>query len=210
MKIYDWAAATNPKRLRMFLVEKGITNIEIVQVSGENLRLKPEYVAKYPQAMVPMLELDDGRQIGESIAICRYFEELYPNPPLLGRDPYERAIVDMWERRAFDEGMMAAGEVFRNTAEAFKDRGLPGFATAVPQLPELVQRGRDRLDKFFKKFDEQLGKTRFIAGDQFTLADCTLYCSIEFAGWSDIGIPADCKNLQRWWKEVSDRPSAKA
>ncbi|MBP6226043.1 MAG: glutathione S-transferase family protein [Rhizobacter sp.] len=210
MKIYDWAAAPNPKRLRMFLVEKGITNIEIVQVSGENLRLKPEYVAKYPQAMVPMLELDDGRQIGESIAICRYFEELYPNPPLLGRDPYERAIVDMWERRAFDEGMMAAGEVFRNTAEAFKDRGLPGFATAVPQLPELVQRGRDRLDKFFKKFDEQLGKTRFIAGDQFTLADCTLYCSIEFAGWSDIGIPADCKNLQRWWKEVSDRPSAKA
>ena len=210
MKIYDWAAAPNPKRLRMFLVEKGITNIEIVQVSGENLRLKPEYVAKYPQAMVPMLELDDGRQIGESIAICRYFEELYPNPPLLGRDPYERAIVDMWERRAFDEGMMAAGEVFRNTAEAFKDRGLPGFATAVPQMPVLVQRGRDRLDKFFKKFDEQLGKTRFIAGDQFTLADCTLYCSIEFAGWSDIGIPADCKNLQRWWKEVSDRPSAKA
>ncbi|MDO9313098.1 MAG: glutathione S-transferase family protein [Burkholderiaceae bacterium] len=210
MKIYDWAAAPNPKRLRMFLVEKGITNIEIVQVSGENLRLKPEYVAKYPQAMVPMLELDDGRQIGESIAICRYFEELYPNPPLLGRDPYERAIVDMWERRAFDEGMMAAGEVFRNTADAFKDRGLPGFATAVPQLPELVQRGRDRLDQFFKKFDEQLGKTRFIACDQFTLADCTLYCSIEFAGWSDIGIPADCKNLQRWWKEVSDRPSAKA
>jgi glutathione S-transferase len=210
MKIYDWAAAPNPKRLRMFLVEKGITNIEIIQVSGENLRLKPEYVAKYPQAMVPLLELDDGRQIGESIAICRYFEELYPNPPLLGRDPYERAIVDMWERRAFDEGMMAAGEVFRNTAEAFKDRGLPGFATAVPQLPELVQRGRDRLDQFFKKFDEQLGKTRFIACDQFTLADCTLYCSIEFAGWSDIGIPADCKNLQRWWKEVSERPSAKA
>ena len=210
MKIYDWAAAPNPKRLRMFLVEKGIKNIEIVQVSGENLRLKPEYVAKYPQAMVPMLELDDGRQIGESIAICRYFEELYPNPPLLGRDPYERAIVDMWERRAFDEGMMAAGEVFRRAAEAFKDRGLPGFATAVPQLPQLVQRGRDRLDKFFKKFDEQLGKNRFIAGDQFTLADCTLYCSIEFAGWSEIGIPADCRNLQRWWKEVSERPSAKA
>ena len=166
MKIYDWAAAPNPKRLRMFLVEKGITNIEIVQVSGENLRLKPEYVAKYPQAMVPMLELDDGRQIGESIAICRYFEELYPNPPLLGRDPYERAIVDMWERRAFDEGMMAAGEVFRNTAEAFKDRGLPGFATAVPQLPELVQRGRDRLDKFFKKFGKPAGAKAEVAAEE--------------------------------------------
>ncbi len=209
MRIYDWAAAPNPKRLRMYLVEKGL-NIEIIQVSGENLRLKPEYVAKFPQAMVPMLELDDGRQIGESIAICRYFEEIYPNPPMLGRDPYEKAIVDMWERRAFDEGMMAAGEVFRNTADAFKDRGLPGFSGPVPQIPALIERGKMRLASFFEKFDEQLGKTRFIAGDQFTLADCTLFCSIEFAGWSDIKIPATCKNLLRWQEEVSARPSAKA
>ncbi len=209
MKIYDWAAAPNPKRLRMFLVEKGL-NIEIVQVSGENLRLRPDYVAKFPQAMVPMLELDDGRQIGESIAICRYFEEIYPNPPMLGRDPYEKAIVDMWERRAFDEGMMAAGEVFRNTAEAFKDRGLPGFAGPVPQIPALIERGKMRLANFFTKFDEQLENNRFIAGDQFTLADCTLFCSIEFAGWSDIKIPAACKNLLRWQGEVSARPSAKA
>jgi len=209
VKIYDWAAAPNPKRLRMYLVEKGL-NIEIVQVSGDALRLRPDYVAKFPQAMVPMLELDDGRQIGESIAICRYFEELYPNPPMLGRDPYERAIVDMWERLAFDEGMMAAGEVFRNTAEAFKDRGLPGFAVPVPQIPALIERGKMRLGHFFTKFDKQLGKNRFIAGDQFTLADCTLFCSIEFAGWSDIKIPDNCKNLLRWQEEVSARPSAKA
>lgn len=94
MKIYDWAAAPNPKRLRMFLVEKGL-QIEIVQVVGDGFVLTPEYKAKYPQAMVPMLELDDGRQIGESTSICRYLEELYPNPPMLGRDAYERAIVDM-------------------------------------------------------------------------------------------------------------------
>lgn len=209
MKIYDWAAAPNPKRLRMFLVEKGL-DIEIIQVAGDGFVLKPEYKAKYPQAMVPMLELDDGRQIGESIAICRYLEELYPNPPMLGRDPYERAIVDMWERRAFDEGMMAAGEVFRNTDPYFKDRGLPGFANPVPQLPQLVDRGRARLDKFFEKFDQQLGKSRFIAADVFTLADCTLYCSIEFASWSSIGIPEQCKNLKRWQDEVNTRPSSKA
>ena len=209
MKLYDWHAAPNPKRVRMFLAEKGIP-MEIIQVSGENLRLQPEYIKKFPQAMVPMLELPDGRQIGESMAICRYLEELYPNPPMLGRDPYERAIVDMWERRAFDEGMMAAGEVFRNTAELFKDRGLPGSPTPVPQIPALVERGRARLAQFFRKFDEQLSKHRFMAGDQFTIADCTTYCSIEFAGWSDISIPSDCGYLLRWQREVSARPSATA
>jgi glutathione S-transferase len=106
--------------------------------------------------------------------------------------------------------MMAAGEVFRNTAEAFKDRGLPGFSVPVPQIPALVERGKMRLANFFAKFDEQLASNRFIAGDQFSLADCTLFCSIEFAGWSGIGIPADCKNLLRWQDEVASRPSAKA
>lgn len=209
MKLYDWHAAPNPKRARMCIAEKGL-DIEIIEVGGDDLKLRPDYIAKFPQAMVPMLELDDGRTMGESIAIARYLDELYPNPPMFGRDPYERAIVEMWERRAFDEGMMAAGEIFRNTHEAFKDRGLPGFATPVPQIPALVERGRARLGHFFKKFDEQLANNRFIAGDTFSIADCTLFCSIEFAGWSDIGIPADCKNLQRWFKEVSARPSATA
>ena len=145
MKLYDWAAAPNPKRLRMFLVEKGL-KVETVQVAGDGFVLTPEYKAKYPHAMVPMLELDDGRQIGESIAICRYFEELHPNPPMLGRDPYERAIVDMWERRAFDQGMTAVAEMFRNSNPYFKDRGLAGFADPVPQLPQLVDRGRASLE----------------------------------------------------------------
>jgi glutathione S-transferase len=209
MKLYDWHAAPNPKRVRMFLAEKEL-DLTIVEVSGEGLRLRPDYVEKFPQAMVPMLELNDGRQIGESMAICRYLEELHPAPPLLGRNAYERAQVDMWERRAFDEGMMAAGEVFRNTADAFAGRGLPGYATPVPQIPALVERGRARLDLFFRKFDRQLDKHRFIAGDHFTVADCTTFCSIEFAGWSDIHIPADCSRLLRWQREVAARPSARA
>lgn len=209
MKLYDWHAAPNPKRTRMCIAEKGL-DIEIIEVGGDDLKLRPDYIAKFPQAMVPMLELDDGRQLGESIAIARYIDELYPSPPMFGRNAYERAVVEMWERRAFDEGMMAAGEVFRNTHEAFIDRGLPGFACAVPQIPALVDRGRMRLDLFFRKFDEQLAKNRFIAGDMFSIADCTLFCSVEFAFWSDIKIPAECRNLQRWFDEVSARPSAKA
>jgi glutathione S-transferase len=209
MKLYDWHAAPNPKRARMCIAEKGL-DIEIIEVGGDDLKLRPDYIAKFPQAMVPMLELDDGRQLGESIAIARYIDELYPSPPMFGRNAYERGVVEMWERRAFDEGMMAAGEVFRNTHEAFIDRGLPGFACAVPQIPALVDRGRMRLDLFFRKFDEQLAKNRFIAGDMFSIADCTLFCSVEFAFWSDIKIPADCRNLQRWFDEVSARPSAKA
>lgn len=209
MKLYDWHAAPNPKRLRMFMAEKGL-EVETIEVGGSDLLLSAEYKAKFPHAMVPMLELADGTQLGESIAICRYLEELYPEPRLLGNDATERAIVDAWERRAFDEGMMAAGEVFRNTHEAFIDRGLPGFAVPVPQIPALVERGRMRLSKFFEKFDKRLGENRFLAGPRFTLADCTLYCSIEFAAWSDIRIPDECRNLKRWFDEVSERPSAKA
>ncbi len=209
MKIYDWRLAPNPKRLRMFLVEKNI-DIPIEEVAGEDLRLRPDYIARYPQAMVPMLELDDGTQIGESMAICRFLEELQPEPRLMGVDAKDRAIVEMWERRAFDEGMMAAGEVFRNTADAFVDRGVPGAAVAVVQIPELAERGRQRLDLFFDKFDRQLAKHRYVAGDRFSIADCTTFCSIEFASWSDIPIPERCTNLRRWHAEVSARPSATA
>lgn len=209
MKLYDWRAAPNPKRLRMFMAEKGL-EIETVQVGGADLALRPEYKMRFPQAMVPMLELADGTQLGESIAICRYLEELHPEPRLLGVDARERAIVDAWERRAFDEGMMAAGEVFRNTHEAFADRGLPGFAVAVPQIAALVERGRMRLGHFFEKFDARLAESRYVAGPRFSLADCTAFCSIEFAGWSDIGIPAECRHLRRWFDELSERPSARA
>lgn len=209
MTLYDWHAAPNPKRLRMFMAEKGL-EVNTIQVGGTGLALTPDYKAKFPQAMVPMLELADGTQLGESIAICRYLEELHPEPRLLGNDPRERATVDAWERRAFDEGMMAAGEVFRNTHAAFADRGLPGFAAPVPQIAALVERGRMRLAHFFRKFDDRLAEHRFVAGPRFTLADCTTFCSIEFAGWSDIGIPAECRHLRRWFDEVSERPSARA
>ncbi|MBV9747226.1 MAG: glutathione S-transferase [Acetobacteraceae bacterium] len=209
MKIYDWHIAPNPRRLHIYLAEKGI-KVELVEVGQEDLTLAPWYKQRYPHAMVPMLELDDGTHIGEAMAIARYFEETQPDPPLMGSNPKEKAIVAMWEKRANEEGMLPASELFRNTHKAFADRGLPGSAEPIPQLPALQERGRARLGRFFKKFDEQLGKEEFVAGPQWTVADATTLCAVDFAKWSDLGIPDECRNLERWYHTVSERPSAKA
>lgn len=209
MKIYDWHIAPNPRRLHIYLAEKGI-KVPLEEVGGEDFRLKPSYIAKYPHAMVPMLELDDGTLIGEVMAIARYFEELHPDPPLMGIDAKDKAIVDMWERRANEEGMLAASELFRNTHEAFAMRGLPGAAEPIPCIPQLVDRARARMARFYKKFDEQLGRHEFVAGPRYTVADITTLCAVDFGTWSAYDIPADCKNIQRWHKVVSARPSAKA
>lgn len=209
MKIFDWHIAPNPRRLHIYLAEKGL-KIPLVEVGGEDLKLKPEYIAKYPHAMVPMLELDDGTLIGEAMAICRYFEELYPDPPLMGTDPKDKAIVEMWEKRANEEGMLAASELFRNTSPAFADRGLPGSADPVTQLPELVVRAKQRLHRFYKKFDEQLARNEFVAGRRYTIADATTLCAVDFGKWTDFDIPEDCKHVRRWYEMVSARPSAKA
>ncbi len=207
MKIYDWHIAPNPRRLHIYLAEKGIT-IPLVEVGGEDQKLKPSYVAKYPHAMVPMLELDDGTCIGEAMAICRYLEELHPDPPLMGVDAKDKAIVEMWEKRANEEGMLAASELFRNTSPTFADRGLPGSAEPIPQLPALVVRSKARMARFYQKFDEQLALNEFVAGHRYTIADITTLCAIDFGKWTDLDIPQECKNLRRWYKAVSARPSA--
>jgi glutathione S-transferase len=209
MKIHDWHIAPNPRRLHIYLAEKGL-RIPLEEVGGDDLRLQPAYLAKYPHAMVPMLELDDGTHIGEVMAICRYLEELHPEPPLLGTDARDRAIVEMWERRANEEGMLAASELFRNTHPAFAGRGLPGSAEPIRQLPELVERARGRLGRFFSKFNAQLADHEFVAGARYTMADATALCAVDFCKWSELDIPAECTHLRRWYEVVSARPSAKA
>ena len=209
MRIYDWHIAPNPRRLHIYLAEKGI-KVELVEVGQEDLTLAPWYKERYPHAMVPMLELDDGTHIGEAMAIARYFEETQPDPPLMGRNAKERAVVAMWEKRANEEGMLPASELFRNTHPAFADRGLPGSAEPIPQLPGLRERARARLARFFRKFDERLAESEFVAGPRGTVADATTLCAVDFAKWSDVGIPAECRHLGRWHQAVSDRPSAKA
>lgn len=209
MKIYDWHIAPNPRRLHIFLAEKGI-EVPLEEVGGDDFKLKREYTDKYPHAMVPMLELDDGTQIGEAMAIARYFEELHPEPPLMGTDAKEKAVVEMWEKRANEEAMLAASELFRNTHPSFADRGLPGSAEPIRQLPELIVRGKERLARFFVKLDRQLADNTFVAGGHYSIADITALCGIDFAKWTDIDIPPECRNVRRWYDQVSARPSAKA
>ena len=208
MKLYDWAAAPNPRRVRIFLAEKGI-EIPKEQVAN-GMELAADYKRRYPHAMVPMLELDDGTCLGECMAICRYLEELHPEPALMGRDAREKALVEMWERRAEFEGLHAVGEVFRNTAPDFAQRSLPGLGNSVPAIPALIERGKVRLAAFFKKFDAQLAENEYVAGANYSVADITALCSIDFASWIDTSIPEDCRHLQRWYAQVSARESAAA
>jgi len=209
VKLYIWGKAPNPRRVLIYLEEKGI-DVPLEDVGGGKGRLKPEYLARYPQATVPMLELDDGTQIGEAMAICRYFEELHPDPPLMGTDARDKAIVEMWERRAYEEGLLAVAEIFRNRHPLFADRGVPGAAGSIAQIPALIDRGKQRVQLFFRKFDAQLRDRPFVAGERFTVADATTLAVVDFAALGEDTIPADCGNLARWHAEVSKRPSAKA
>jgi glutathione S-transferase len=209
MKLYTWTVAPNPRRARMFVAEKGI-DLEIVEAGDpENPAiLSNAFCDKFPHRRVPLLELDDGDWIGEAAAICRYLEALYPTPSLMGRNPKEIAMIEMWDRIAEWEGMMAAAEVFRNTSKAFAGRGLPGYKKEIPQIPDLAERGKARLMMFYDKLDVQLATREFITGDLFSLADITALCSIDFAGWRKLGIPEKCANVARWHAAVSVRPSA--
>jgi glutathione S-transferase len=208
MKLYVWRLAPNPRRTLIFLAEKGI-DVATEDVGGEGSRLKPDYLQRYPQATVPMLELDDGTQIGEAMAICRYFETVQPDPPLMGTDAKDKAIVEMWERRAYEEGLVAVAEIFRNQHPMFAGRSLPGSADPLPQIPELIDRGRWRVGLFFRKFDRQLADRPFVAGDRLTVADATTLSTVDFARVVGVKIPQECPNLVRWHAEVSARPSAK-
>lgn len=209
MKLYDWAPAPNPRRVRLFLAEKNI-EIPIEDVSGENFQLSATYKQNYPEAMVPMLELDDGTQIGEAMAICRYLESEFPNNPLMGKNPVDAATVDMWERRAWEQGMMPCSDIFRNTVPEFADRGLAGRHVPLPQIDALVERGKTNMGLFFTKFDQRLSDREFIASDCYTVADITALTVMDFAAMSGLEVPGEYKNLHRWYTQMSNRPSAYA
>ena len=210
MKLYDCAIAPNPRRARIFIAEKGLelTRVEVDILGGENLA--SAYLAINPRGLLPTLELDDGTRIDEVVSICRYLEELYPSPPLLGTTAIERALVSSRQRQMEFDGMIAASEVFRNTSPLFATRSLPGNPDGVTAIPQLVTRGNQTLVRFFAALEKYLGQSEFVAGDRYTLADITALCAVDFAGWSQIGIPESCAHTQRWYAAASARPSAKA
>ena len=211
MKLYTWLSAPNPRRATMFVAEKGI-DIEIAEASDPDnpAELSAAYCEKYPHRRVPLLELDDGDWIGEAAAICRYLESVYPDNPLMGRDAKEAAKVEMWDRLAEWEGMMAVSEVFRNTHRMFVGRGLSGYDIDIPQIPDLAKRGELRLGRFFEKIDAQFAANEFLAGDAFSFADITALCAIDFGISRRLPIPGNCPHVARWHEQVSARPAASA
>jgi len=210
LKLYDFALAPNPRRVRMFLAEKGMA-IPSVQINTrEREQFSDAFKKVSPRSIVPVLELDDGTCIAESVAICRYIEEIQPDPPLFGRDAREKALVDMWNRHAETDCYGAAGELVRNSVPMFEDRGLPGLPSGVPQIPALAERGRQTLDRFMHYLDSHLADHVFLVGDYFSIADMTVFITIDFSKRADYALPTACANVKRWHGEIAARPSAEA
>lgn len=202
MRLYDARTAPNPRRVRIFLAEKGIgVPVEQVDIVSAQNR-SAEFRAKNAMGTLPVLELDDGTTIAESVAICRYFEELQPEPPLMGTDAKDRAVVEMWQRRMEYEVFLPVTQVFRNGHAFFKGR--------IPQVPEYGEVCRKHAEQRLEWLDGVLADRPFVAGERYTIADITALCAIDFGRVSNIRVTPEQPNLARWHAAVSSRPSAKA
>jgi glutathione S-transferase len=202
MKLYNSKYAPNARRVRVFLLEKGLT-IPFVDLDLAKLEHKTAAYAKInPFQRVPVLELDDGDRIAESIAICRYLEELNPEPNLFGRFPRERAEVEMWQRQLELYLFMPIAQAYRHSHPSAKVLETP------QQIAEWAQINRARALENMAKVDAVLASRPFIAGDRFTVADITGLVALDFVRPARITIPETLGNLRRWKSELSARPSA--
>jgi glutathione S-transferase len=202
VQLHDNATAPNPRRVRIFLAEKGI-RVPTVQVDIAKAENRSDaFRAKNPLGQVPVLELDDGTCIAESVAICRYFEELQPEPPLFGVGAQERALVEMWNRRMELELTQQVFLVFQNTHAFFQGR--------MPQVPEFGAVSKQRAERTLALLDGVLAERRFIAGERYSIADITAFVGVDFGRVVKIRPAPEHANVARWLAEMSARPSAKA
>jgi len=203
MKFYDSGRAPNPRRVRIFLKEKGIV-IPAEQVDIGAMAHKSEtYKAINPLQRLPSLVLDDGTVITESIAICRYFEAQQPDPPLFGRGAKEQALVEMWQRRLEFNLLLPVSSVFRHLHPAMKEM-------QVPQVAAWGEANKLPLFDFLTLLDRELSGRRYAAGDAFTVADITGLVAIDFMKPSKLSVPPELTNVLRWRGELAARPSASA
>jgi glutathione S-transferase len=203
MKLYDGGRAPNPRRVKVFLAEKGLT-VPLEQVDlGKMAHRSAAYTAINPLQRVPALELDDGTVLTESIAICRYFEALHPEPRLFGQGAKDEAMVEMWQRRIEFHLLVPISQVFRHAHPAMKEM-------EVPQVPAWAESNKPRVTEFLEILDRELKERRFVAGDRYTVADITGLVCIDFMKPAKLAVPESLSNLKRWHAEVSARPSAKA
>jgi glutathione S-transferase len=204
MRLFQDSRAPNPRRVRMFLAEKGLgPQVELVDVSiNERVNEQPEHLARHPLGLVPVLELDDGRLLRESVAICRYVEEMHPEPSLFGADAWARARIEMWNRHAELELLYPVAQVFRNSHTFWQGR--------IRQAPEFAEIMREHLARRFEWLDLELAGRRWMAGDEFSIADITALCAIDFGKVSQIRIGDDTPDLARWYADMKARPTYKA
>jgi glutathione S-transferase len=204
--LYDCATAPSPRRARILLAEKGIAH-ETVQVdlrSGE--QLGAAYRQVNPQCTVPALRVDDGPVLTDNAAITAYVEASFPQPPLLGVTPHEKAEIASWNWRIEFEGLLAIAEAMRNRAPAMANRALPG-PTDFAQIPELAERGLARLQQFFVSLDQRLADRDFVATDRFSVADITAVVAVDFARVVKVKPGEQHPHLLRWRAAMAQRPA---
>lgn len=204
MKLYNAPMpAPNPRRVRIFLAEKG-QNIELADVAIMKREHKqPEHLARNSLGQVPTLELDDGTTISETVAICRYLESVYPQPPMFGRTPLEQAQIEMWTRRTEFAVMTPVGMFWRH-AHPFTAQ------VVVPQYKEFGESNRAHYERALGWLDGELAGREFLATGDFTIADICLLSTVDFAAWIGLAIPSELANVAAWHARVSARPSARA
>lgn len=203
MKLYDSRRAPNPRRVRWFMAEKGIDDIEVVDMDlfkGEHRA--EDYLAKTGAPNVPALEIDDALTITESVAICRYLESLYPDPNMFGRDPRETAVIEMWTRRS---EMLVATPLMMAVRHSH-----PALAALETQIPELAESNRQAGARSLKLFDRRLAESEFIAADRITVADIVAAISIDFARMARFRPPEELSHVKRWYDAMMARPAAAA
>lgn len=203
MKLYGAPMpAPNPRRVRIFLAEKGIELAETPVDLRKREHKSPEYRAKNSLGQIPTLELDDGTTISETVAICRYFEEIQPAPPLFGTTALEKARVDMWIRRAEFALMTPVGMFWRHAH--------PYTAALLTQFKDFGESNREHVMGGYRFFDRELEGKDYLTGDGFSMADICLLSTVDFAGWIGLERPAELANLAAWHARVSARPSSQA
>ena len=203
MLLYHDPRAPNPRRVRIFLAEKAVAYDTIEVLLAASANETPDFRRKNPLALLPVLEFSDGRILRESMAICRYLEELHPEPNLFGGDAWERAQIEQWNRHAELELLLPISEVFRNTNAFWQGR--------IKQAPEFGTIMKEKVASRFDWLEGELGRRPYLAGERFTVADITALCAIDFGRVAAIRIQPDTHpSLAAWHARVSARPSTKA
>jgi len=203
MKLYDSRRAPNPRRVRWFMAEKGVGDIEVVDVdlfAGQHK--SAEYLERAGIANVPALTLDDGATITESLAICRYLESLHPEPNLFGRDPTETAVIEMWTRRAEHLAAVPLMLAVRH--------GHPALAALETQVPEVAETNRAAAERSLQLFDRRLAQSEWLGADRVTIADGVLFIGMDFARMVRFQVPQELSHLTRWLGAMRARESASA